>query len=146
MANQKAVDNILDCVREAFDKMDTDDNGTVTFGEFKVFCDGIDGMEEVAQTFNTYDTSDDSRLSLQELNDYVTGKVPKDKIEKCHVRRLFKKTDKSGDGKLDRNEFRALLTDCGYSETVIDNTIDAVAGDDGMVTLQEFLDKWENDE
>ncbi|XP_046556466.1 calmodulin-like protein 7 [Haliotis rubra] len=146
MANQKAVDNILECVREAYDKMDVNDDNTVTFGEFKKFCDKIDGMEEIAQTFATYDTSDDQRLSLQELNDFVTGKVPKDKIEVCHVRKLFKSRDTSGDGKLDRAEFRALLVDCGYSDTVIENTIEAVAGEDGMVTLQEFLDKWEHDE
>ncbi|XP_067679930.1 calcium-binding protein 1-like [Haliotis asinina] len=146
MANQKAVDNILECVREAYDKMDANDDNTVTFGEFKKFCEQIDGMEEIAQTFATYDTSDDQRLSLQELNDFVTGKVPKDQIEVCHVTRLFHNIDTSGDGKLDRGEFRALLVDCGYNETVIENTIEAIAGEDGMVTLKEFLEKWEHDQ
>ena len=64
-------DNIEQYVQDAFNQIDTNNDGKIDFNEFKLFIQSSDEDltdEDIIDAFNTYDTNNDNLINLQEFN------------------------------------------------------------------------------
>ncbi|MEO8627393.1 MAG: EF-hand domain-containing protein [Betaproteobacteria bacterium] len=104
-----------------FKKADKDSDGTLTKDEARA-------MPRVAKHFDTIDADKDGTVSLDEIKTSMAG-AKKNMHNKGEA--AFKKADKNSDGKLDKDEAKAMRR--------VAKNFDAIDADkDGTVSLDEI--------
>ena len=71
ISNPSSNDNIDQTVQDAFNQIDTNNDGKIDFNEFKLFIQssGEDLTDEdITDAFNIYDTDNDNHINLEEFN------------------------------------------------------------------------------
>jgi len=130
--------SIADLSEQTFHEMDTDGNGEVTFDELcKLFFKyaskeelkvmmtyvakapepepepepslGEDAIQQIKKIFKLYDKDNSGFLEKQEL----LNALKTSGLEKEEITQMFTDFDKSGDNKIDVNEFLKLMEDTG---------------------------------
>lgn len=93
-------------------EVDSDLNGCIDYSEFLKACVKkkiVFTKENLIQAFNLFDTDGNGTIEIEELKDYLVGGV---EITQELLLRIMAEADLNGDGKIDMNEFEALLIDC----------------------------------
>jgi len=114
---------------EAFDAIDADGKGTISNSELEAILgpDNIGG-DAVTEALNKFDANNDGEMGKDEFLDFVyTSQLEQ-------ARFFLKAADTSGDGKLSRDELKAVFDQIGLPAEQCDEALEK-ADDDGSGTL-----------
>ena len=106
-------ENLTDeAIRDAFDLLDRDESGTVSFDELKAALKAIKLTppdDELRRLLESVDYNHDGVLNLSEFRTLVNRQV---KID--HLRKFFRDIDQNSDGSLTKDELYQVFTAGGY--------------------------------
>lgn len=131
--------------QEIFNLLDRDQSGYLDFTELGRGLRGL-GLNptqlEVQQYMDEFDTDHSNGLSVEEFAYLYKRSLSNSSITEEEVRAQFEKLDKNGDGSIDANELREILT-TGEEPLTLDEA-EAIIADfdkngDGVLSLQEFM-------
>lgn len=138
-------------LREIFEKMDWDKNGTVSPVEFKSYLQQLRKGEEldsdeVFKAFCQIDTDGSKQINWEEFLDAmmaVSESKQKAPINDDELTRIFNEIDDDGNGYITPREakkaFRKLADKFNINRSQVDEWIKATDYDsDGKITLEEF--------
>ncbi|KAL6001489.1 hypothetical protein ACLOJK_007227 [Asimina triloba] len=97
--------------------IDTDRDGFINLEEFAGFLAGEDGgdgrkrdgFEDLKDAFDMYDLNKDGWISAVELNKVLKSLGEECTVQDCH--RMISTVDSDGDGKVNFEEFKKMMTD-----------------------------------
>ena len=141
------IDNIsaakLQELRECFDTIDDDQNGTISQKEFQYALTKLNifiGSDEVRELFFEYDTNNDNNLDFDEFIQLV-AKLDPSVSQEIEINQAFKLFDLNQDGYITRYEVKEALTRFGItaSEEDLDLLFAMTDNDkDGRINHAEF--------
>jgi len=133
-------------LKETFEKMDEDGDGTVSLAEFQKHMSATSKMSkaEITNRFKAIDIDGDAQIDFNELltsvSDFQLEQVPE------RMYNIFKSIDKDGDGQLSAEELEGALknsSDYDWFEKLnidIEGAIKAADKDgDGQISFKEFV-------
>ncbi|CAN6466675.1 unnamed protein product [Victoria cruziana] len=108
--NTLARDNSQTEVMRMMKVADTDDDGFIDFNEFMAVIGMGGGVQEVdmQSAFHLFDVDGDGKISGEEVYKVLRRLGESCSLEEC--KRMVKRVDKDGDGKVDIQEFMAMMT------------------------------------
>lgn len=129
-------------LREMFNNMDTDRNGTITFEELKNGLTRLGSKLTEAEIKQLIDSADVDKNGTIDYNEFITATMHRHRLEKEeNLYKAFQFFDRDGSGFITRDELRQALTRNGMrDEAAIDEIIDDVDADnDGRINYNEFV-------
>lgn len=102
-----------DEVNRMMEEMDSDSDGFVSLDEFAEFCakkvDGDEsGVRELRDAFGMYDQDNNGLISASELHLVLSRLGERCSVEDCS--RMIQSVDSDGDGNVNFDEFRKMMT------------------------------------
>ncbi|XP_075494266.1 putative calcium-binding protein CML18 [Primulina tabacum] len=98
-----------DEVARIMSELDIDGDGFIDLNEFKAFhCVGGDSNKELREAFDLYDQDKNGKISAKELHTVLRGLGEKCSLKDC--RRMIGSFDVDGDGCVDFEEFKKMMT------------------------------------
>jgi len=137
-----SADEIAD-LREAFSMFDTDGNGSVDAKELREVMRSLGqnpSNREIMEMINSVDDNGDACIDFDEFVILMQSQSSKDDPDK-ELRDAFKVFDSDGNGSIDRDELKKLMTNLGQhlSDGEVDAMMELVdANNDGEISFEEF--------
>jgi len=134
-------------IEQFFREADTDGSGYLTVQELTSVLQRkgykVKDDQKIEKMFNTIDLEGDKKVSFDEYMQAM-GQRPAVEHKAAHLRRVARSFDKSGDGKIDRSELKAVFAE--MKSNVTDAELDrmmALADTDksGSLDYEEFIDR-----
>ncbi|KAK9051077.1 hypothetical protein SSX86_027703 [Deinandra increscens subsp. villosa] len=102
-------------VKRTMSEIDADSDGFISLDEFIGFCKGIagesegdDGISDLREAFKLYDLNNNGVISANELQQILSRLGESYTVENCA--NMIKSVDKDGDGFVDFEEFRKMMS------------------------------------
>ena len=138
MADQLSGEEFLE-IREAFNALDTDNNGMISLSELKDAMSKKRSNEEISFIMRLMDINNSSTIEFQEYMKMVAVLEYKKPPHEYHIRQMFKALDQNGDGLISLEEIKSLWT------TLLDHldipTLNELSEEDAMQALDANQDK-----
>lgn len=130
-------------LRAAFDAIDTSNEGTITYDEFRAALkDKHDySHAELKQMFNALDENQSGVINYTEFLSATL--LTRKRHEDGSIRAVFDKIDKDNTGLINREELKSIIVDQSTTEDaehLVDEVLESMDKDhDGKISYDEFL-------
>ncbi|XP_046557159.1 calmodulin-like [Haliotis rubra] len=127
-----------------FHQVDTDGNGYITLDELAALCKKLKfdmTRQQIVDLFMSMDTDGNFKITLDEFLAAMPN-IQQEKRSHGEMRQAFDQIDKDGNGLLDADELKAVLTKCGRSLSMSEvNSLISKAdvNGDGKLDFDEFV-------
>ncbi|RDX84294.1 Calcium-dependent protein kinase 29, partial [Mucuna pruriens] len=118
-------------LKQMFNNMDTDRNGTITYDELKSGLTKLGSKLSESEIKQLMDAADVDKNGTIDYKEFITATINRHKLEKEeHLYKAFQYFDKDNSGYITRDELRQALTEYQMGdEATIDEVIDDVDTD-----------------
>ncbi|KAJ8762225.1 hypothetical protein K2173_007381 [Erythroxylum novogranatense] len=129
-------------LKQMFQNMDTDGNGTITYDELKSGLSRLGSKLTEAEIKQLMDAADVDKSGTIDYVEFITATMHRHRLEREeHLFQAFQFFDKDGSGFITRDELKQAMSQYGMGdEATIDEVINDVDIDkDGKINYEEFV-------